>query len=445
MIPLLGTKASCRPWWGAVALQPAADWGNTYGGRGEIRCRAEGARRGDRPAAGYELADRAAALASRSILAGIKTAAVINVGTATIVAIIGGGAPRPKILTGVRRNDLAADPVGAVSGRTALLAKQQLLQPWSWSCSYVPRAGGVRRAGLSCPTRPARESKPLAGGSRAASDPAWRYAGAMTHDRAAGVVRRAARPSGVAGETRVLGHSPDAAQRGIRNLLAGASGCDRSQRGGGGVMTQTIEARFALSAALHSTWAAVLPLRRSGPRRPRRHGSRQSDVVVLLPLADNRAGGRVSGHRPRSQVTAAVACPTSHRTTAAYSLPPGCCASMTWRHLLEHLRRPGADHAGAARLGRHDRHGLRQPPSRAHRAHRLDEYQLRFACRRARNCRGESPSSAIPSSARCWWRAEPVQKPRGAGTLVRRRKLTSGRAGRRLSQSPVPKLARPHR
>jgi osmoprotectant transport system permease protein len=46
-------------------------------------------------------------IASRAILAGIKTAAVINVGTATIGALIGAGGFGQPILTGIRRDDLA--------------------------------------------------------------------------------------------------------------------------------------------------------------------------------------------------------------------------------------------------------------------------------------------------------------------------------------------------
>ncbi len=45
-------------------------------------------------------------LASRAILAGIKTAAVINVGTATIGALIGAGGFGQPILTGIRRDDV---------------------------------------------------------------------------------------------------------------------------------------------------------------------------------------------------------------------------------------------------------------------------------------------------------------------------------------------------
>lgn len=46
-------------------------------------------------------------IASRSILAGVKTAAVINVGTATIGALIGAGGFGQPILTGIRRDDLS--------------------------------------------------------------------------------------------------------------------------------------------------------------------------------------------------------------------------------------------------------------------------------------------------------------------------------------------------
>ncbi len=49
-------------------------------------------------------------MASRAILAGIKTAAVINVGTATIGALIGAGGFGQPILTGIRRDDVADDP-----------------------------------------------------------------------------------------------------------------------------------------------------------------------------------------------------------------------------------------------------------------------------------------------------------------------------------------------
>ena len=59
-------------------------------------------------------------LAAPSILAGIKTSAVINVGTATLGALIGAGGYGQAILTGIRLDDLALILEGAVPA--ALLA-----------------------------------------------------------------------------------------------------------------------------------------------------------------------------------------------------------------------------------------------------------------------------------------------------------------------------------
>ncbi|MCK4761039.1 MAG: ABC transporter permease subunit [Candidatus Aminicenantes bacterium] len=59
-------------------------------------------------------------LASRTILAGIKTSAVINVGTATLGALIGAGGYGQPILTGIRLDDVGLILQGAVPA--ALLA-----------------------------------------------------------------------------------------------------------------------------------------------------------------------------------------------------------------------------------------------------------------------------------------------------------------------------------
>lgn len=59
-------------------------------------------------------------LATRSILSGVRTAAVINVGTATLGALIGAGGYGQPILTGIRLNDLGLILEGAVPA--ALLA-----------------------------------------------------------------------------------------------------------------------------------------------------------------------------------------------------------------------------------------------------------------------------------------------------------------------------------
>jgi osmoprotectant transport system permease protein len=53
-------------------------------------------------------------LATRSILAGIKISAVINVGTATLAALIGAGGLGQPIVTGIRLNDVGLILEGAV-------------------------------------------------------------------------------------------------------------------------------------------------------------------------------------------------------------------------------------------------------------------------------------------------------------------------------------------
>lgn len=63
-------------------------------------------------------------MASRSILAGIKTAAVINVGTATIGALIGAGGYGEPILTGLRLVDLPLILQGAVPAAVLALLVQ---------------------------------------------------------------------------------------------------------------------------------------------------------------------------------------------------------------------------------------------------------------------------------------------------------------------------------
>jgi osmoprotectant transport system permease protein len=69
-------------------------------------------------------------LASRSILAGIKTSAVINVGTATLGALIGAGGYGQPILTGIRLDSIPLILEGAVPA--ALLA---LIVQWIFDLS----------------------------------------------------------------------------------------------------------------------------------------------------------------------------------------------------------------------------------------------------------------------------------------------------------------------
>jgi osmoprotectant transport system permease protein len=64
--------------------------------------------------------------ASRSILSGIKTSAVINVGTATLGALIGAGGYGQPILTGIRLNDVGLILEGAVPAALLALLVQGL-------------------------------------------------------------------------------------------------------------------------------------------------------------------------------------------------------------------------------------------------------------------------------------------------------------------------------
>ncbi len=85
-------------------------------------------------------------MASRSIMAGIKTAAVINVGTATIGALIGAGGFGQPILTGLRRNDPRMILLeGAIPAAVLAMAVQTALDAIEWL--VVPR--GLRSGGRS--------------------------------------------------------------------------------------------------------------------------------------------------------------------------------------------------------------------------------------------------------------------------------------------------------
>ena len=67
-------------------------------------------------------------LATRSILAGIKTAAVINVGTATLAALIGAGGYGQPILTGIRLDSIGLILEGAVPAAALALLVQGLFE-----------------------------------------------------------------------------------------------------------------------------------------------------------------------------------------------------------------------------------------------------------------------------------------------------------------------------
>jgi osmoprotectant transport system permease protein len=63
-------------------------------------------------------------LAASSILAGIKTSAVINIGTATLGALIGAGGYGQPILTGIRLDDMGLILQGAVPAALMALGAQ---------------------------------------------------------------------------------------------------------------------------------------------------------------------------------------------------------------------------------------------------------------------------------------------------------------------------------
>jgi osmoprotectant transport system permease protein len=65
-------------------------------------------------------------LASQSILAGIKTSAVINVGTATLGALIGAGGYGQPILTGIRLDNIGLILEGAIPAALLALLVQQI-------------------------------------------------------------------------------------------------------------------------------------------------------------------------------------------------------------------------------------------------------------------------------------------------------------------------------
>ena len=67
-------------------------------------------------------------LATRSILAGIKTSAVINVGTATLGAFIGAGGYGQPILAGIRLDDIGLILEGAVPAAVLALLVQAMFE-----------------------------------------------------------------------------------------------------------------------------------------------------------------------------------------------------------------------------------------------------------------------------------------------------------------------------
>ncbi|MFC5436881.1 glycine betaine ABC transporter substrate-binding protein [Rhodanobacter umsongensis] len=127
MIPLFGIGT-----WPAVAalffysLLPIVR--NTYAGLVGIapELRESAAALGLPP--GVRLREVELPMAMRSILAGIKTAAVINVGTATLAALIGAGGYGQPILTGIRLDDIGLILEGAIPAAVLALLVQGVFE-----------------------------------------------------------------------------------------------------------------------------------------------------------------------------------------------------------------------------------------------------------------------------------------------------------------------------
>jgi osmoprotectant transport system permease protein len=82
-------------------------------------------------------------MATPSILAGIKTAAVINVGTATLGALIGAGGYGQPIITGIRLDNLALILQGAIPAALLALLVQGAFE--SAERLLIPRGLRIQR------------------------------------------------------------------------------------------------------------------------------------------------------------------------------------------------------------------------------------------------------------------------------------------------------------
>jgi osmoprotectant transport system permease protein len=79
-------------------------------------------------------------LAMPSILAGIKTSAVINVGTATIAAFVGAGGYGERIVAGLALNDNTTLLAGAVPAAVLALLIQGIFELGERNFGWVARA-----------------------------------------------------------------------------------------------------------------------------------------------------------------------------------------------------------------------------------------------------------------------------------------------------------------
>src|SRR5204862_630573 len=84
-------------------------------------------------------------LAAPSILAGVKTSAVINVGTATIAAFIGAGGYGERIASGLALNDNVTLLAGAIPAAALALLIQGAFELGERQFGWMARAQGRSR------------------------------------------------------------------------------------------------------------------------------------------------------------------------------------------------------------------------------------------------------------------------------------------------------------
>ena len=128
LIPLLGTIGALPALVALFLYSLLPIVRNTYSGLGEIppHLRESACALGLPDGARLRLIELP--MASRSILAGIQTAAVINVGTATIAAFIGAGGYGERIVTGLALNDNTMLLAGAIPAAALALLVQGVFE-----------------------------------------------------------------------------------------------------------------------------------------------------------------------------------------------------------------------------------------------------------------------------------------------------------------------------
>ena len=143
-IPLLGMIGTLPAMCALVLYGLLPIVRNTYSGLSDIPADIQETTRMLGLGWGYRLFRIELPMSSRSILSGIKTSAVINVGTATIAAFIGAGGFGERIAQGLALNDNAMLLAGAIPAALLALivhASFELSEKW-----LVPK--GLRKSSV---------------------------------------------------------------------------------------------------------------------------------------------------------------------------------------------------------------------------------------------------------------------------------------------------------